>query len=100
MAIMEERNIKNQNESTQNIIVENRRRISVSGVEDVDSFDERDMILQTNLGTLSIKGEGLHINKFNVETGELIIDGDIDELIYHNDGYYDKKSSLFSKIFG
>lgn len=100
MAIMEERVQRGQNEPQQNIIIENRSKISISGVEDVDSFDERDMILQTNMGTLSVKGENLHINKFNIETGELVIDGDIDEVVYHNDGGYAKKGSLFSKMFG
>ncbi len=100
MAIMEEKYAKNTGEAQQNIIIENRRRISVSGVDEVDSFDERDMILQTNMGTLSIKGDNLHINKFNIETGELIIDGDVDEVIYHDIGGYGKKGSFLSKMFG
>lgn len=97
MAVMDEKYAK---EEQQNIIIENRRRISVSGVDEVDSFDERDMILQTKLGTLSIKGDNLHINKFNVDTGELIIDGDVDEVIYHDIGGYSKKGSFLSKMFG
>ncbi len=100
MPLVEERTQKNQNEKVQNIIIENRAKISISGVNDVDSFDECDIILQTSMGTLSVKGENLHINKFNVETGELIIDGDIDEVVYHNDGSYGKKGSFFSKMFG
>lgn len=99
MALMEERNGKTHAEATQNIIIESRSKISISGVEDVDSFDDTDIILQTNMGTLAIKGENLHINKFNVETGELIIDGDIDEVVYH-DTAYGKKDSFFSKMFG
>lgn len=100
MAIMEPSIQKTQREEAQNIIIEGRRKISVSGVCDVDSFDECDIVLQTNLGTLSIKGEGLHINKFNVETGELIIDGDVDEVVYHDETAFGKKSSLLSKLFG
>lgn len=98
MAIMDEKYVKGEN--VQNIIIENRRKISVSGVDEVESFDEQDMILQTNMGTLSIKGDNLHINKFNIETGELIIDGDVDEVMYHDVSGYSKKGSFFSKIFG
>lgn len=99
MAIMDERYTKNDG-AEQNVIIEGRRRISVSGVDEVDSFDERDMVLQTSMGVLSIKGADLHINKFNVETGELVIDGDVDEVVYRDGGEFGKKSSFFAKMFG
>ena len=56
MALMEERALKNQGETIHNVILENRQRASISGVEDVDSFDESEMIIQTNMGTVSLKG--------------------------------------------
>lgn len=102
MAYMEERGLKGQSgETVHNVILENRQKASISGVEDVDSFDDREMIIQTNMGTVSLKGENLHINKFNIDTGELVIEGDIDEFVYHDDGGYGKKGGgLFSKMFG
>ncbi len=96
MAIMEQNIQKNQREDVQNIIIESRRRISVSGVEDVDSFDECDMILQTTMGTLSIKGEGLHIIRMSVEMGELSVEGEIQSLQYNN---IKQQGGMFSRHF-
>lgn len=83
-----------------NLIVENREKISISGVEDVESFDEENMLIHTEMGLLSLKGAELHINKFNVESGELVIEGDIDEIIYSDSNGYGKKGGFFSKMFG
>ena len=80
-----------------NLILEDRRALSVSGVADIDSFDEICVNLLTDMGQLSVKGSDLHINKLSVETGELIIEGDIHSLIYSDD--MPKGTSLFSRIF-
>lgn len=65
-----------------NIILENRRMLSLSGVKDVDSFDEESVVLLTELGELTVKGLKLHISHLNQETGEVNIDGEISELVY------------------
>lgn len=65
-----------------NIILENRRMLSLSGVKDVDSFDEESVVLLTELGELTVKGLKLHISHLNQETGEVNIDGEICELVY------------------
>ena len=82
----------------QNIILENRRSLSISGITDVDSFDERAICLYTQLGELIIKGSGLHIDSMSVETGDMTITGEIQAMIY-GDG--DKKHPLtaFGKLF-
>ena len=83
-----------------NIILENRGRLNVSGVEDVDSFDEGAVIIFTNMGVLTVRGEDLHINKFSVESGELFVEGNIYALTYSDDTK--KKSGsggFFSKMF-
>lgn len=80
-----------------NIILEDRKMLSVSGVEDIDSFDEQTIVLFTNYGELMIKGESLHINKLNVDTGELSVEGNIHTLIYSDD--QPKQKGMFSKIF-
>jgi sporulation protein YabP len=58
-----------------NVIIENREKIHLSGVKEVKSFNDEEMVLTTELGELHIKGEGLHINVFNVDTGEMNIEG-------------------------
>ncbi|MBE6911715.1 MAG: sporulation protein YabP [Oscillospiraceae bacterium] len=66
----------------QNIIIENRFRMSISGVSDVENFDESIVQLSTNRGLLTVKGSGLHIERLNLETGELAVEGTIDGLEY------------------
>ena len=54
-----------------NIIMEDRRRLTVTGVTDVDSFDEQTVVVYCETGELAIRGEGLHISRIDVETGDL-----------------------------
>ncbi len=84
---MQDNNIK----QNQNIILENRKSLSISGITDVDSFDEKAICLYTQLGELTIHGKDLHIDSMSVETGNMNITGDIWSVIY---GDKDKKSPL------
>ena len=74
-----------------NIILENRKILSISGITDVDSFDEREISLYTQLGELTVQGRELHIDAMSVETGDMTITGDIWALIY---GDKDKKGPI------
>lgn len=80
-----------------NLILENRKVLTVSGVSDVSGFDEQSVVLATEMGELSIKGSNLHINKFSLETGELNLDGDIYSLIYSENKQ--TEGGFFSKLF-
>lgn len=80
-----------------NLILENRKSLNVTGVEDVDSFDEQTVVVYTGIGQLVIKGKSLHVNKLSLESGELTLDGEISSLIYtesHVTG-----GGFFSKMF-
>lgn len=81
-----------------NVILENRRRLSLSGVTDVDHFDERGILLYTQQGELTIQGKNLHVNSVNVETGDMEIEGDIWSLSY---GDKDRKTAagVLGKLF-
>lgn len=79
----------------QNIILENREKISISGIVEVRNFDEDIINLDTTLGELTIKGKNLHIAKMDVDSGDIIINGNIYGLVY-NDNI---KSSFWSKVF-
>ena len=80
-----------------NIIMENRRRLSISGVMDIDSFDEETVVLFTEEGELTIRGLNLHINKIDVDSGDLAMEGEIDSLVYAGDRQ--QKGSFFSRLF-
>lgn len=73
--VVEER--KNFNQITgvvQNLILENRNKLSVSGVKDVLSFDDQVVIMETELGLFTVKGENLRINKLSIDTSEIIVE--------------------------
>lgn len=93
-------NINNQSNTTlQNIILENREKLSISGVLDVLSFDDQIVILETQLGLLTVKGENLRINKLSLDTEEVIIDGEIYNLGYSEKDSTQKSGGIFNKIF-
>ena len=84
----------------QNLILENREKLSISGVLDVLSFDDQVVIVETELGLLTVKGENLRINKLSIDTSEVIVEGDISSLTYSDGKTLEKsKGSLISKIF-
>ncbi len=64
------------------LLLDDRRRLSLSGVSDVDSFDDTAVIAHTALGDLTVKGQGLHICRLNTETGDLTLEGQVDLLEY------------------
>lgn len=97
MAMMEEKS--NKVNVIQNLILENREKLNISGVLDVLSFDDQLILLETELGLLTVKGEKLRVNKLNLDSEEVIVDGLIQSLVYSNGEIGKKNSSLFSKIF-
>lgn len=84
----------------QNVILENREKLTISGVLDVLSFDDQIVIVETELGLLTVKGENLRINKLSLDTTEVIVEGTIFNLSY-SEKNLDKKSgsNIFGKIF-
>lgn len=66
----------------QNLVLENRNKLSISGVVDVLSFDDQIVIVETELGLLTVKGENLRINKLSIDTSEVIVEGEISNLNY------------------
>ncbi len=66
-------------------ILEDRKTLTLTGVKDVLGFDEQKIVLMTELGELTVKGGGLHINDFSHESGELSLDGHVDSLTYTED---------------
>lgn len=79
------------------LILEDRRALTVSGVSDVDSFDELTVIVYTDMGELTVKGEGLHINRLNIETGELTLEGLVHSLTYTE--VQSRSGGFFGRLF-
>lgn len=85
----------------QNIILENREKLNISGVKDVLSFDDKMVIVETELGLLTIKGDNIRINKLSLDSLDISIDGTINSLNYSNssDSVGKKNSGILNKIF-
>ena len=69
-------------DAAHHILLEGREQLSVSGVEDVESFDEGTILLTTVQGGLEIQGEGLHIEKLSLDGGDLRVEGMVESLSY------------------
>ncbi len=90
---MEERKIK----MPHSLVMEDRRTLSITGVSDVDSFDESTIIVFTDLGELTVKGSDLHIKNLNTEAGEVALEGKISSLSYADNVM--KETGFFSRVF-
>jgi len=98
--MVEERKYGNQSVTTvQNVILENREKLSISGVMDVLSFDDQVVILDTELGMLTVKGENIRINKLSLDTSDVVIEGEISNINYNDKGAEKKDNSFLNKIF-
>lgn len=79
------------------LILKDRKSLNVTGVSDVDSFDDQVIVVYTDYGELTVKGSGLHIDSLDLSSGELTFNGKINSMIYTENK--PKSMSLFSKIF-
>ena len=80
-----------------NVIVEDRKKFTLSGIKEVCSFDEENILLDTSYGKLAIKGSSLHILNFISESGDLSGEGRIHAFIYTAP---ETSNGFFAKIFG
>ena len=89
---MEQPNLK-----PHNLILENRQSLSLSGVTDVESFNETEISLYTSMGDLVVRGKNLHVEAINLDTGDMSISGEIKSTVY-GDRNRTKKLSLWGKV--
>jgi len=85
-------------EGLQNVVIENREKLSLTGALGVVSFDEFSVIADTTQGTIAIRGEELHLEKLNLDIGEIKIRGRIDSIEYESDEPKEG-GGLFSRLF-
>ena len=82
------------------LTLQNRSSGSITGIADVVSFDENTIVLDTDMGLLTIKGKGLHVSRLTLEKGEVDVDGTIDSLTYSsNEAYRRSGESFFARLF-
>lgn len=82
-----------------NLTLESRRKLALTGVLEVINFNDSQIMLNTNLGSMTIKGEGLRMNKLDVQNGEVIIIGMINSCVYSSAEIKKDNESIFAKLF-
>ncbi len=88
------------NKKTHKVTMNNRRNVGITGVNDVLSFDVKEVLLETELGMLMMKGADLHISRLSLEKGEVDVEGKIDSLTYsEHDSFAKKSESILGKLF-
>ncbi len=88
---------RNQIKKPHNIVMENRKKLNVSGVSEILRFDESVVVVKTSMGNLTIAGEKLNITKSSTESAEMCVEGEIAELVYSNQR---QGSGLFARFAG
>ena len=82
------------------MMIDNREKGSLTGILDVISFDETMIVLDTDMGLLTIKGKDLHVSRLTLEKGEIDIEGRTDSFVYSsNESYRKSGQSLLSRLF-
>ena len=93
---MEERQASRQHK----IILTNRGTCALNGISDILSFDVNEILLETDMGMLMIRGTDLHVNRLTLEKGEVDISGKIDSLQYSDMAKGVRQGeSLLSRLF-
>jgi sporulation protein YabP len=82
-----------------NLTLENRKKLTINGVIEVINFNENQILLNTDLGTMVIRGQELRMNKLDVQNGDVLITGKVDSFVYTNDKSKVKKDSIISRLF-
>lgn len=94
---MENFNIANKQHK---VTMTNRQVCMITGVKDVLSFDVHEVLLETEQGTLTIKGDDLHVSRLSLDLGEVDVDGRVDSFAYsETSGLGHKGESLLAKLF-
>ena len=84
------------------VVIDDRGRIDISGVLNVDSFDDQEIVLETEQGLLAMRGEEMHIKHLNLEQGQLLIEGFLLEMAYsEKKGFLrkDRGKTFFERLF-
>lgn len=77
--------------------LDSRHILSVSGVMEVESFDETMVSLRTTRGPMTVRGKGLHLQQLSIGGGEVLVDGTVDAIVYEDDT---PVGGFFARLFG
>lgn len=81
------------------VIMRSRKTLDITGVKQVESFDNEEFLLETVMGYLAIRGQNLQMKNLDVDKGIVSIKGKVFDLMYLDDHHGDKAKGFFSKLF-
>jgi sporulation protein YabP len=89
---------KKNNDSIHQLTLTGRNQLTIEGVSNLGSYDQEQIILETNLGVLEIKGEALHIQQLNLDLGKVTVDGNVYSMVYTDENALKKGKSFLSRL--
>ena len=95
MIMMEEK----QSAGVHRVLLENRKKAVITGVQEIHSFNENEVLLLSEAGKILLKGEQLHVRKLNLEKGDAEVEGRVDSLSYLTRNAHKKDESILKRIF-
>ncbi len=82
------------------VVLLNRTSVNITGISDVVSFDENSVVLDTDMGLLTVKGKGMHVSRLTLEKGEADVEGNVESIQYSsNEALRRSGESLFTRLF-
>lgn len=78
------------------LVIENRQKATMTGINDVESFDEEVILARSDCGNITIRGRELKISRLSVESGDMVVEGEIDSVVYSESK---TAGSFFSRVF-
>ncbi|WZX99767.1 sporulation protein YabP [Bacillus sp. FSL W7-1360] len=82
-----------------NITLRGRKQLDITGVKQVESFDNEEFLLETDMGFLAVRGQNLHMKNLDVERGDVSIEGKIYDLVYVDQNQAGKSKGFLGKLF-
>lgn len=95
MIMMEEK----QSAGVHRVLLENRKKAVITGVQEIHSFNENEVLLLSEAGKILLKGEQLHVRKLNLEKGDAEVGGRVDSLSYLTRNAHKKDESILKRMF-
>ena len=95
MIMMEEK----QSAGIHRVLLENRRKAVITGVQEIHSFNENEVLLLSEAGKILLKGEQLHVRNLNLEKGDAEVEGRVDSLSYLTRNAHKKDESILKRMF-
>ena len=88
-----------QKNGLQSLVMENRKRLVISGVKEVEGFTETEVRLYTDMGQITVKGRNMKVNQVSTETGELIMNGDLINSIVYSEKMRRTPNNFITRLF-